>query len=54
VRGEAGIQAGAGAQLLCVLATTNAELVAHAKGILKSLGGSVATANEARAMLGLA
>jgi len=36
-----------------VLATTNAELVAHA-GILKSLGGSVATANEARAMLGLA
>ena len=37
-----------------VLAKTNAELVAHAAGILKSLGASVATAAEARAMLGLA
>jgi uncharacterized protein (DUF849 family) len=37
-----------------VLAKTNAELVAHAAGILKSLGASVATAADARAMLGLA
>jgi uncharacterized protein (DUF849 family) len=37
-----------------VLAKTNAELVAHAAGILKSLGASVASAQEARAMLGLA
>jgi uncharacterized protein (DUF849 family) len=37
-----------------VLAKTNAELVTHAAGILQSLGASVATAAEARAMLGLA
>jgi uncharacterized protein (DUF849 family) len=37
-----------------VLAKTNAELAAQAAGILKSLGASVATAAEARAMLGLA
>jgi len=37
-----------------VLAKTNAELVAHAAGILKSLGAVVATAADARAMLGLA
>jgi uncharacterized protein (DUF849 family) len=37
-----------------VLAKANAELVAHAAGILKSLGASVATAQDARAMLGLA
>ena len=37
-----------------VLAKTNAELVAHAASILKSLGASVATAADARAMLGLA
>jgi uncharacterized protein (DUF849 family) len=37
-----------------VLATTNAELVAHAAGILKSLGASVARAEDAREMLGLA
>ena len=36
-----------------VLAKTNAELVAHAAAILKSWGASVATAAEARAMLGL-
>jgi uncharacterized protein (DUF849 family) len=36
-----------------VLAKTNAELVAHAASILKSLGATVATAAEARAMLGL-
>jgi uncharacterized protein (DUF849 family) len=36
-----------------VLAKTNAELVAHAASILKSLGASVATAADARAMLGL-
>ena len=37
-----------------VLAKTNAELVAHAASILRSLGASVATAADARAMLGLA
>ena len=36
-----------------VLAKTNAELVTHAAGILKSLGASIATPAEARAMLGL-
>ncbi len=36
-----------------VLAKTNAELVAHAAGILRSLGASIATAREARVMLGL-
>ena len=36
-----------------VLAESNAQLVAKAKDILKSLGGEVATAREARAMLGL-
>jgi uncharacterized protein (DUF849 family) len=36
-----------------VLAKTNAELVAHAAGILRSLGATVATAVEARAILGL-
>ncbi len=36
-----------------VLAKTNAELVAHAAGILKSLGASIATPREARAMLRL-
>jgi uncharacterized protein (DUF849 family) len=37
-----------------VLAKTNAELVTHAAAILRSLGASVATAQDARAMLGLA
>ena len=37
-----------------VLAKTNAELVTHAAAILKSLGASVASAEDARAMLGLA
>jgi len=36
-----------------VLAKTNAELVTHAAGILKSLGAAIATPAEARAMLGL-
>ncbi|MEH6652097.1 MAG: 3-keto-5-aminohexanoate cleavage protein [Motiliproteus sp.] len=35
------------------LTTGNAELVAHAAGIVTSLGGEVATAEEARAMLRL-
>jgi len=37
-----------------VLAKTNAELVAHAIGILKMLGADIASAKDARAMLGLA
>jgi uncharacterized protein (DUF849 family) len=37
-----------------VLAKTNAELVTHAAAILKSLGASVASAEDARAMVGLA
>src|SRR5579871_27162 len=37
-----------------VLAKTNAELVTHAVGILKSLGAAVATPADARAMLKLA
>jgi uncharacterized protein (DUF849 family) len=37
-----------------VLAKSNAELVAHAALILKSLGAEIATAREARTMLGLA
>jgi uncharacterized protein (DUF849 family) len=37
-----------------VLAKSNAELVAHAAAILRSLGATVASADEARAMLGLA
>ncbi len=36
-----------------VLAKTNAELVSHAAGILRSLGADIASATEARAMLGL-
>jgi len=36
-----------------VLAKTNAELVTHAAGILKSLGADIATSREARAMLKL-
>lgn len=36
-----------------VLATSNAQLVAKARDILRSLGGEVANAREARAMLGL-
>src|ERR1700744_4957334 len=36
-----------------VLAKSHAELVAHAAGILKSLGAGVASAQEARAMLDL-
>jgi uncharacterized protein (DUF849 family) len=36
-----------------VLAKTNAELVTHAAGILHSLGATIATAEDARAMLGL-
>jgi uncharacterized protein (DUF849 family) len=36
-----------------VLARSNAELVAKARRILEDLGGSVASADEARAMLGL-
>ena len=35
-----------------VLARSNAELVTHAAGILKSLGASIASAADARAMLG--
>jgi uncharacterized protein (DUF849 family) len=35
-----------------VLAKTNAELVTHAADILKSLGASIASAAEARGMLG--
>jgi uncharacterized protein (DUF849 family) len=37
-----------------VLAKTNAELVAHAANILRSLGATIATATDARTMLGLA
>src|ERR1700742_1292746 len=37
-----------------VLAKTNAELVAHAADILRSLGATIASAADARAMLGLA
>jgi uncharacterized protein (DUF849 family) len=37
-----------------VLAKSNAELVAHAAGILRMLGASIATSAEARTMLGLA
>jgi uncharacterized protein (DUF849 family) len=37
-----------------VLAKTNAELVAHAANILRSLGATIATPTDARAMLGLA
>jgi uncharacterized protein (DUF849 family) len=37
-----------------VLARTNAELVAHAANILRSLGATIATPADARAMLGLA
>src|SRR6201994_2380510 len=37
-----------------VLAKTNAELVTHAVGILKMLGADVASAKDARGMLGLA
>jgi len=37
-----------------VLAKTNAELVAHAANILRSLGATIATPADARAMLGLA
>jgi uncharacterized protein (DUF849 family) len=36
-----------------VLAKSNADLVAKARRILDDLGASVATASEARAMLGL-
>jgi uncharacterized protein (DUF849 family) len=36
-----------------VLAKTNAELVAHAAGILRSLGATIATSDETRAMLKL-
>src|SRR6201994_1242604 len=36
-----------------VLAKTNAELVTHAAGILRSLGADIASATEAREMLGL-
>jgi uncharacterized protein (DUF849 family) len=36
-----------------VLAKTNAELVAHAADIVRSLGGAIASAAEARAQLGL-
>jgi 3-dehydrocarnitine:acetyl-CoA trimethylamine transferase len=36
-----------------VLAKTNAELVTHAAGILRSLGAAIAAPAEARAMLGL-
>jgi len=35
-----------------VLAKTNAELVTHAAGILKSLGAAIASTSDARAMLG--
>ncbi|MBS0339041.1 MAG: 3-keto-5-aminohexanoate cleavage protein [Proteobacteria bacterium] len=37
-----------------VLATSNAQLVAKARDIIRSLGGDVASAQEARQMLGLA
>jgi uncharacterized protein (DUF849 family) len=37
-----------------VLAKTNAELVAHAANILRSLGATIASSADARAMLGLA
>jgi uncharacterized protein (DUF849 family) len=37
-----------------VLATSNAQLVAKARDIIRSLGGDVASAREARQMLGLA
>jgi uncharacterized protein (DUF849 family) len=37
-----------------VLAKTNAELVTHAAGILRSLGATIASPAEAREMLGLA
>jgi uncharacterized protein (DUF849 family) len=36
-----------------VLAESNAQLVAKARDIIRSLGGEIATAREARAMLGL-
>jgi uncharacterized protein (DUF849 family) len=36
-----------------VLAKSNAELVAHAAGILRMLGADIASAKDARAMLGL-
>jgi uncharacterized protein (DUF849 family) len=36
-----------------VLAKTNAELVTHAANILRSLGATIASATETRAMLGL-
>jgi uncharacterized protein (DUF849 family) len=36
-----------------VLAKTNAELVTHAAGILKSLGAEIASSREVRAMLKL-
>jgi uncharacterized protein (DUF849 family) len=36
-----------------VLAQSNAQLVAKARAIIESLGGEVASAREARAMLGL-
>jgi uncharacterized protein (DUF849 family) len=36
-----------------VLAKTNAELVTHAADILRSLGATIASSAEARAMLGL-
>jgi uncharacterized protein (DUF849 family) len=36
-----------------VLARDNAELVTRARRIVESLGGDVASANEARALLGL-
>jgi len=36
-----------------VLAKTNAELVSHAAGLLRMLGASIATPEEARVMLGL-
>jgi uncharacterized protein (DUF849 family) len=37
-----------------VLAESNAQLVAHACGIVRSLGGEIASVGEARQMLGLA
>jgi uncharacterized protein (DUF849 family) len=37
-----------------VLAKTNAELVTHAVGILRTLGADIASAKHARAMLKLA
>jgi uncharacterized protein (DUF849 family) len=36
-----------------VLAKTNAELVTHAAGILRSLGATIASPADARALLGL-